>query len=339
MLPNFFILGAQKSGTTSLYHYLSQHPEIYMSPNKEPHFFLDESLKPWQYYPGQRIRLWDDRVTSLHEYENLFADANDQKAIGEASVWYLYRSEAASRIKQAIRNAKLIAILRNPVERCFSDYKQGLTIGYETCCDFDEALLRDQHELRQNSGRSFHYVPQGFYYQQLLRYLEAFKIKQIRVLLYEDLIDHPKETLQETFRFLEVDETYVPDLVVKKNESPSAYGQLQARNFLLNVFLKNIGRTIFPATQLPAPETQKVQSHHSQKSHPALKERIQNFFFHSNTRKIMLSELLRKSGLTYSTIFKPEIELKTRRWLIEIYKEDILKLEKLTQKDLSRWLQ
>lgn len=155
--PNFLIIGVQKAATTSLYAYLAQHPQIYLSPEKEPHFLLEGGLKPWQYYPGQKIRLWHDRVTDPQHYERLFAGATaEHRAVGEASVWYLYRTAAAARIWQALPNVKLIVVLRNPIERCFSDYRQGLALGYETMTSFRAALCRDQKNFVSKNGQSFH---------------------------------------------------------------------------------------------------------------------------------------------------------------------------------------
>ncbi len=94
-LPNFLVIGAQKSGSTSLHNYLSQHPQIYMSATKEPHFFLSERLKKWQYYSGQKVRLWHNRITTIKAYERLFEGVTHHKAIGESSV----RSKPLRRVR------------------------------------------------------------------------------------------------------------------------------------------------------------------------------------------------------------------------------------------------
>src|ERR687894_3261543 len=113
-MPNFFIIGAQKAGTTSLYYYLKQHPQIYMSPRKEPHFFKgmhSELRKSGRGLPP---------VTDLGDYQALFRGVTDEKAIGEASASYLYSPKAPALIKSSIPDAKLIAVLRNPADRAYS---------------------------------------------------------------------------------------------------------------------------------------------------------------------------------------------------------------------------
>ena len=110
-MPNFLIVGAQKAGTTSLHYYLKQHPQIYMSLRKEPHFF--EGMH-WDFYRPGRIML---PVTDLADYQALFEGVTDEKAIGEASASYLYSPKAPTLIKRSIPDARLIAILRNPADR------------------------------------------------------------------------------------------------------------------------------------------------------------------------------------------------------------------------------
>ncbi|HEY1419866.1 MAG TPA: sulfotransferase, partial [Candidatus Dormibacteraeota bacterium] len=128
-LPNFLIIGAAKSGTDSLYGMLGQHPQIYISPSKEPMFFVAEGLPEVPYRgPSDREVLlrWDSWVNTLEHYESLFGGATVEKAIGEASTWYLYDEGAPHRIKHHVPDAKLIAVLRNPVERAYSAFTMML---------------------------------------------------------------------------------------------------------------------------------------------------------------------------------------------------------------------
>src|SRR4051794_34967159 len=111
MLPNFLIIGAAKAGTTSLYHYLRQHPDVYMSTIKEPNYFCFEEQLP-EYAP----------VRTLAEYESLFDGASSQPAVGEASTQYLNSAAAPRRIANILPNVRLIVSLRNPADRAYSSY-------------------------------------------------------------------------------------------------------------------------------------------------------------------------------------------------------------------------
>ena len=130
-MPNFLIIGAAKSGTTALYHSLKQHPQIYMSPVKEPRFFAFEGETPRFCGPG------DDRfvrkfVTNFEDYLRLFEAVTDQIAIGEASTVYLTMSETSSRrIRHHLPHAKLIAVLRHPADRAYSQYQVRFSSGLE----------------------------------------------------------------------------------------------------------------------------------------------------------------------------------------------------------------
>lgn len=124
-LPNFLVIGAHKAGTTALYNYLKQHPQVYMSPAKEPRFFALEGknlkfLGPKK-DPGNRCRF-----TTLEAYRELFQGVSSEVAIGEASTLYLYSQEAPKRIQHYIPDAKLIAILRNPIKRAYSNFVHAM---------------------------------------------------------------------------------------------------------------------------------------------------------------------------------------------------------------------
>ena len=139
-MPNFLVIGAAKSGTTALYHTLKQHPQIFMSPVKEPHFFAFEGERPVYCGPGDR-ELFNPRVVfRLEDYVRLFDGLRAQTAVGEASVQYLMRSDAAAaRIRQHIPRAKLIAILRQPADRAYSHYIMLRSQGLERL-SFTQAL-------------------------------------------------------------------------------------------------------------------------------------------------------------------------------------------------------
>lgn len=206
-MPNFLIIGAMKSGTTALYYYLEQHPQIFMSPVKEPNFFCSESESTSD----------TDAIADVRAYERLFAGVSDEKAYGEASHCYLYEPKAVERIKSYIPEAVLIAILRNPVDRAYSHFLHMVRNGTEPLADFSQALREEMDGAHRANFQD--YVGRGLYHEQLIRYFDAFDEDQIRIYLYEDLNDAATYTLRDIFRFLEVDAEFVPNMSLKHNVS------------------------------------------------------------------------------------------------------------------------
>lgn len=117
-LPTFLIVGAPKAGTTSLYHYLRSHPDVFMSEAKEPHYFS---------YAGEGQPAWGMR--SLDAYEALFDSVHGERATGEASTWYLYSETAAEEIYRALPNTQIIILLRNPIGRAYSSWSYRVQMG------------------------------------------------------------------------------------------------------------------------------------------------------------------------------------------------------------------
>jgi Sulfotransferase domain len=189
-LPNFLIIGAPKAGTTSLYSYFSEHPAIFMPELKEPRFFGYEGQ-------GDRIRF---PVRTLEEYTALFDAVTTETAIGEATPHYLVYPVAAQRIRDLIPEVRLIASLRDPVDRAYSVYQMNLrNKGVNRDIPFVEAIRTD-HNLRET------------YADMLGRYVALFPPEQLKVILLEDLEADPHRTVRALFAFLGVDPDFVPDL-------------------------------------------------------------------------------------------------------------------------------
>ncbi len=216
--PNFFIIGAAKAGTTSLHQYLKKHPEIYFSPVKEPNYFSTD-IKVAHFSPTYRKNTFLDveeyfrqpQLTHLQltfvrkaeHYKRLFKDVSQESAIGEASTSYLYSKEAAANIKAYRPDAKIIAVLRNPLKRAFSHYQMALRYGH-THLEFEEAIKQDYSRAQKGWGISELFIELGLYYEQLKRYYEVFPSSQIKVLLFDDLVDNPAAVLNECHQFLGV---------------------------------------------------------------------------------------------------------------------------------------
>ena len=260
MLPNFFIAGAPKSGTTSLYHYLDQHPEIYMSPIKEPNYFaseirierLSESLRPHAEQDALQLRAYLDGplrqkrfggvVTEWRDYLKLFQPAEGRKAIGEASVCYLWSESAATNIRRSIPEARIILVLRNPVDMVFSMYLQTVKSG-ALRCTFREAI---EMGIEQRGGKidlMHPFLDLGLYYDQVQRFLATFPEGRVRVYWYEDYNSEPERILADLFCFLEVDASFSPDRSKRYLEaSTPAMMQPADRAFLTEFYRDDIGK-------------------------------------------------------------------------------------------------
>lgn len=211
-LPNFLIIGAAKSGTTSVYYYLNQHPQVYMSPVKEPRFFALEGENLDFCSPDDQLFV-ENSVVHFDDYCKLFDGVTNEIAVGEASPLYLYSPKAPSRIKHYIPEVKLIAILRDPVERAYSSYMHYIREDYEKC-SFAEALEEEKKRIQENWVYMWYYKRCGYYYEQIKRYLDIFAPSQIKICLYDDLRADTSLFLKDIFDFLEIDNSFVPELSV-----------------------------------------------------------------------------------------------------------------------------
>ncbi len=181
----------------------------------------------------------DRTVTSQEEYEKLFADAGDAKAIGETSPAYLAVPDTPELIAKMIPDAKLIMILRNPIERAYSHYLMRRRQGKETRESFEECLEAiDLDPMRSYKSR-------GFYGEQLERYLKEFPIEQLKIFLYEDLLEDPVALVQECCSFLGVDSNFEPDMQEKYNVNPPAEEPMSdtAKAMLRDLYREDIAIT------------------------------------------------------------------------------------------------
>ncbi len=204
MKPNFFIAGTPKSGTTSLFHYLDEHPEVFMCPIKEPNFFsCDQIVMQQLYYKKKDITRKDD-------YEKLFQNVRTEIAIGEASVSYLFYDKVPARIKTTVPDAKIIIILRDPADRAFSHYLMDSRLGYVDLTFEDIVYQRTDHRLGALYYHQF--VELGLYYEQVKRYLDIFGTDQVKIFINEDLREDMTKVILDVYDFLQIDPTLMPDL-------------------------------------------------------------------------------------------------------------------------------
>lgn len=220
-LPDFLVIGAAKSGTVSLYHYLGQHPQIYMCPINEPNFFALDGLDMANHFhgPGDRATVERHCVQDQVAYEALFAAARPDQRLGESSPLYLYSAHAAQRIHQIVPQAKLIALLRHPTARAHANYRHYRIAGIEPLSRFEQALDAESARLTAGWGPwpFWAYRDVGNYAEQLQQYYNLFDRDQILVCFYEALRDDAVALLQKIYAFIGVDGDFRPDTSVRHN--------------------------------------------------------------------------------------------------------------------------
>jgi hypothetical protein len=207
--PTFLVIGAYKAGTTTLHHLVRAHPDVYVPEQKEPSFFAfvdgGDPTNP----------AYERAVRDESAYTQLFADAGDARAIGEVSPEYLVNAAAAPAIASRLPAVQLIAVLRNPVDRAYSDWLMYVREGREPD-DFARALEL-QAARREAGDATGHYVGTGEYAEQLARYVDLFPREQLHVWLYDELDADPSRVLREVFATIGVDPDVSPPQVQRHN--------------------------------------------------------------------------------------------------------------------------
>jgi hypothetical protein len=208
--PDFFIVGAPKCGTTAMAAYLGQHPEIGMCPFKETHAFATDLTE-------RMATRRNDGQISRRRFLRMFSDLQGEAIRGEASVWHLYSQAAPLEIRAFQPDARIIAMLRDPVEMLPSLHSQFVYVGIEPEEDFATALALDEERERNGAPRGF--PPRSYrsavrYAEQVRRYLDVFGPERVYVILYDDFRDDTLATYQRTCAFLGVDSGFVPDIEI-----------------------------------------------------------------------------------------------------------------------------
>ncbi len=295
VLPNFLIFGVQKAGTTSIYSYLQQHPQVFMSPRKETEFLgrpAQQTDEP-QLTPGGR-----QQIVTIEDYQALFKGATTETAIGEASPNYLFLHErAVPAIQKYVPQAKLIAVLRNPVERAYSDYLMHV-----------RQVVGNQKPLAQQvetSGESSFTLLKGRYFAGVKHFLETFGPQQVRLFLYDELKDDAAGLMANLYRFIEVDPKFAVD--VNQRQQTAAVPKNQSINQLLrtnNPVRSAVGTLL--RTVMPEEKRQRLRS------------------------RLISANSAGKEALPLSE--------QDRQLLKAYYREDVLRLQDLIDRDLSAWL-
>ena len=304
MKPNFFMVGAPRCGTTSLYEALRQHPSIFMPDTKEPHFFSKDLQDPVFYM-------------TLEKYLSLFLDVSNAERIGEASTYYLYSKVAASEIKSFCPDAKIMIMLRNPVDMMYSLYAQSyyywsnIYQGHEDIADFGQALAAEEE---RKQGRRLpkdtpnnvcvwyhlYYRDLARYTNQVKRYLDTFGQANTRIILFDDMKRDFPRVFRNTCAFLDVEIGFVP-------EYRRMNGHTQIRSRFVQAALRALPSRYIYSTRL-----------------------IAGRIFGQRRVQILL-QVLRKP------VAPPPIDPALRQRLLHEFKPEIDSLSTLIERDLGAW--
>mgnify|MGYP001381776551 CR=1 FL=1 len=223
--PNFLIVGAAKSGTTSMCYYLNQHKDIFIPDFKEPQFFVFEKIK-------NRLHKY---VDNIEDYVKLFKN-RDEKIIGEGSVFYLFfYKQAIKNIKKYCdKDIKILILLRNPVTRCLSAYNHVSRNNLMEKMSFSAALEKEEIRFKEDKNITpmILYKNMGLYYNQVKAYLDNFK--HVKIVIYDDFNNNSQKVYNDVLSFLDVDQEYK----INFNNRFNVGGWQWKNNFLKSVFLK-----------------------------------------------------------------------------------------------------
>lgn len=306
-LPNFILFGAPKAGTTALHQALDQHPEVWMSQNKEPAFFSSppphgENDKGWQAETdptGDRFRR--TVVNDPEKYLALFDGVTDEKAIGEATITYLRSFIACRRLSRLLPDVKLVAVLRQPAERAWSNYWYLVQGGLEPAPTFEAALADEPRRIKAGWDTMTHHKEWGYYGRQLAKYYEHFPRENFKIFLYDNWRSDPQRVLRELFEFIGVVADFEPTI-------PRA------------------NRTLIPRNRALADW---VRAHPP--AHGDMGSRV------ARLRRAFVGMASRLNALTNQAP-APKMNAATRARLTAEFRPDILQLQDLLGRDLSGWL-
>lgn len=300
-LPDFLIIAAPKAGTTSLYHYLQAHPQVWMPRLKEPNWFVfDGPETPRFGGPHDAIR-HREMIKSWDAYRALFAECPPDKVCGEASIRYVYHSQARQAIRRRLPDVRLIALLRQPADRAYSAYQRDRSHGLESCPTFAEAIADGPRREREGWRRGA-YQGLGYYARALAPWFETFDRSQLRVDLYDDLVADPAALICDIYRFIGVDDGFQPDMTQRYNVTGT---------------IRN------PLWRLAWRGSRRLRSHLM----PWVPMRLRGRFFELAARLPIKREA------------REPMDPDLRAQLTEAYRDDIQALSRLIGRNLDAWLE
>ncbi|MGH9323696.1 MAG: sulfotransferase family protein [Vicinamibacteria bacterium] len=243
-LPNFVVVGAAKSGTTSLYHYLRQHPQVYLPERKELQYFTFDCERKNAHGPGDADVLRHFCATR-EEYEAHYADT-DAPAVGEVSPSYFFYDEVASqRMREELGDVRIIILLRDPVEKAFSQYMHLVRDNRETL-DFHAALEAEAERARRGYAALWRYMESSFYADRLESYLGTFGPDRVRVEFFQDFVENPDRVVRRLFEFLDIDPDFHPQVSRVYNRSGRPRSKLLATFIARSNVVNVVARRALP---------------------------------------------------------------------------------------------
>jgi len=303
-LPNFFVVGVVKGGTTSLYHYLAQHPDVYLPPIKETNHFAANDIAEKDFLKGyaQDVSIDLDgyirggmketihiaHVNEDHHYEALFSKVKHEKAIGEISNSYMVCPSSARAIYDFNPEARILVVLRNPIRRAWSQFLMNLREAKSDAQNFIRELENDHAQAPKGWGVNHQYLELGNYSEQLKRYFDLFGRDRVFPIFFEDYKKNPEDVLAGICAFLKIDDSFKFDFSEKRNSSSLP------RNSGLNRFLVQTGILASAKKFVPHSLRQKLAGAlYSDKNIPALQEADANWLREYYQEEVgNLSELL-----------------------------------------------
>lgn len=309
-LPTFIIGGARRGGSTSLYHAIHQHPNIFLYPNSELNYFIDDEVRGKKWREGHVDPDRWEATHSIEDYAALFENGSGAIAIGHKGADLLFWHPTHARIARFVPNARFIFTLRHPVKRAWSHYWNECAKGRETL-SFDEALAVEDERAKKSDWARFHlsYRARGYYDVSLKRFFEVFQTDRVLVITLEERIARPRKTLQRVYRFLGVNPELGLDLAGTKRQQ----GWATVRR----------------------PWTLHVGIRHLVDSYEHVTDRLTKRFTRSKeSRRLMWSGLQLPFRQTFRKIAMPK---ECQAKLDAIYAPHIAALEDLLNRSLAEW--
>ncbi len=289
--PNLLIVGAAKSGTTSLHNYLKQHPDFFMTDHKEPHFLINNDVG---------VKRVHKAVTTFSDYQKMFEGSSEYKYRGESSVMYLPFPDITIRnIKKYLnKDVKIIIMLRNPVERAFAGYLHNVRYNTSENLSFEEAIEKSEERYQKTNDMTpdTRYLHVGMYYNQVKKYMDKFG-KNVHVVIYDDYVSNINGSIKRVFDFLKVN-----NIEIDTSQRHMVGGWIFKNPILRKLMVSKNGLKSCVKLLLPS----------------------------SSLRKKIRTIIMR-----FGTSKAPELTPKMRKFLEDYYRDDIVKLENLIDKDLN----
>ncbi|MBL4654102.1 MAG: sulfotransferase [Flavobacteriales bacterium] len=307
MIPNCFVVGAMKAGTTMLYESLNRHDEVFCCPIKEPNhfcsdinqssfapYYADELADPLCSTGSNPVHAHASHVDDYDTYIELFKQAKGESVIAEFSTSYLYSSKAAENIFHMNSQARVIIMLRNPIERAFSEYLMNRWIGKESRTFKDAVAYEMKHEDLGWGQKPGLYVEAGLYTKQVARFLAVFPASQVKVLFTDSFASNFQGSMRATCDFLSIPINELVLTQIQANEKK------KSKFFLINKVLYMTGLKKKITSIVPN----------------RLKRKLKKFWYSNDTERISMEDKNMMRGY---------------------FKEDIIQLEHLLSVDLSHW--